>query len=510
MRRMVISMKRKLAVAVLLIVACLCLTGCQNGNREYKDIEDFKHAKIGVFTGSSFDAQTREQFPDADKEYLILISDLVLNLKQGRIDGFIMDKAFLAGIRWEVDGLSYIDESLAQSSYGFIFRKDNSNKELQMQLDSFIREKTEDGTIGALANKWLSDKEPENIADISTLTGENGTLRLATGAESKPFAYVKNGKPAGLDFDILYLFCKQYGYRLEVTTMTFEAILPGVITGKYDMGASGITMTGERKESVDFSEPYCTSDIVMVIRGEDKDTGFFESLKQSFEKNFIREDRWKMIVKGIGVTLLITVMAAIFGTMLGFAIYMICRYCGKIAVGIAKVYSRIIAGTPIVVILMILFYVVFGKTPISGMWVAVIGFTLTFGAFVYDHITVCVEGIDKGQTEAAYALGYTELRTFIKIVLPQAMKQFMPYYQAEVVSLVKATAVVGYIAVQDLTKMSDIIRSSTYEAFFPLISTAVIYFALTWLISTLIGMVKLKFEPKRRKKSTILKGVDAK
>lgn len=159
---------------------------------------------------------------------------------------------------------------------------------------------------------------------------------------------------------------------------------------------------------------------------------------------------------------------------------------------------------------MILFYVVFGKTPISGMWVAVIGFTLTFGAFVYDHITVCVEGIDKGQTEAAYALGYTELRTFIKIVLPQAMKQFMPYYQAEVVSLVKATAVVGYIAVQDLTKMSDIIRSSTYEAFFPLISTAVIYFALTCLISTLIGMVKLKFEPKRRKKSTILKGVDAK
>ena len=102
------------------------------------------------------------------------------------------------------------------------------------------------------------------------------------------------------------------------------------------------------------------------------------------------------------------------------------------------------------------------------------------------------------------------MRTFIKIVLPQAMKQFMPYYQAEVVSLVKATAVVGYIAVQDLTKMSDIIRSSTYEAFFPLISTAVIYFALTWLISTLIGMVKLKFEPKRRKKSTILKGVDAK
>jgi polar amino acid transport system substrate-binding protein len=183
----------------------------------------------------------------------------------------------------------------------------------------------------------------------------------------------------------------------------------------------------------------------------------------------------------------------------------------KLTGGFAKGYSRIIAGTPVVVILMILFYIVFGQVrDISGIVVAIIGFTLTFGAFVYDHMTVSVGSVDKGQTEAAYALGYTKNTTFFRIIFPQAMSIFMPSYCGQAVELIKATAVVGYIAVNDLTKMGDIIRSNTYEAFFPLIATAVIYFVLTWGLSLLLGLAKLHFEPKRRDKETILKGVKTK
>ena len=138
---------------------------------------------------------------------------------------------------------------------------------------------------------------------------------------------------------------------------------------------------------------------------------------------------------------------------------------------------------------------------------AIIGFSLTFGAFVYDHMTVSVGGVDRGQTEAAHALGYTKNKAFFRVIFPQAMGIFLPSYCAQAVELIKATAVVGYIAVNDLTKMGDIIRSNTYEAFFPLIATAVIYFMLTWLISVLLNIVKKHFEPKRRKKEDILKGV---
>ena len=177
--------------------------------------------------------------------------------------------------------------------------------------------------------------------------------------------------------------------------------------------------------------------------------------------------------------------------------------------GFAKVYSRIIEGTPVVVVLMILFYVIFGKIKdMSGILVAIIGFTLTFGAFVYDHMTVSVNSVDRGQTEAAYALGYTRNKTFFRMILPQAMTIFLPSYCGQAVDLIKATAVVGYVAVNDLTKMGDIIRSNTYEAFFPLIATAVIYFLLTWIISLLLGTVKRRFEPKLRSKNDILKGIN--
>jgi polar amino acid transport system substrate-binding protein len=175
---------------------------------------------------------------------------------------------------------------------------------------------------------------------------------------------------------------------------------------------------------------------------------------------------------------------------------------------IARVYSRMIAGTPVVVILMILFYVIFGKVrDMSGIVVSIICFTLTFGAFVYDHMTVSVGRVDRVQTEAAYALGYTKNKTFFRIIFPQAMTIFLPSYCGQAVELIKATAVVGYVAVNDLTKMVDIIRSNTYEAFFPLIATAVIYFLLTWILASLLKLLKLRFEPKRRRKEDILKGV---
>ena len=157
---------------------------------------------------------------------------------------------------------------------------------------------------------------------------------------------------------------------------------------------------------------------------------------------------------------------------------------------------------------MILFYVVFGKfRDMNGIVVAIIGFTLTFGAFVYDHMTVSVGSVDYGQTEAAYALGYPKNKTFFRIIFPQAMTIFLPSYCGQAVEVIKATAVVGYIAVNDLTKMGDIIRSNTYEAFFPLIATAVIYFLLTWALAALLGLLKARFEPKRRSKEAILKGV---
>ena len=486
-----------------------------DGQENGKTLADFDNATLGIFSGSSFDALAKERFPNAQRQYYTLVPDMILAVEQGKIDGYITETTYVTAAIWEGAEIEAVKEIIDRTSAGFIFRKDDSVRELREQLNTFIRTAKENGTIAQLQEKWFAETEPTGKLDFDALTGENGTLRLGVAPDLKPISYIKDGEATGYEMELLLLFAKEYGYQLEVSYVTFDAILPGVTTGKYDIGTGAITITEERAQSVDFTDSHLTVDVVMVVEAESDSaaqTGFWDELKEDFHKTFIRESRWKLIVRGIGVTMLISVCAAVAGSLLGFGLYMLSRSDVKLlqalAKGIAKVYSRIIAGTPVVVILMILFYVIFGNIrDMSGIVVAILGFTLTFGAFVYDHMTVSVNSVDRGQTEAAYALGYTKNKTFFRIIFPQAMAIFLPSYCGQAVELIKATAVVGYVAVNDLTKMGDIIRSNTYEAFFPLIATAVIYFLLTWALAALLGLVKRHFEPKRRTREDILKGV---
>lgn len=481
-----------------------------------KTLADFENATLGILSGSSFDPLAKERFPNAQRQYYSLVPDMILAVEQGKIDAYISETTYVAAAIWEGAKIETVDDVIDRTNAGYIFRKDSEGAAaVREQLNAFIIKSKESGFLQELQNKWLGSKEPSETFDNNSLTGENGTLKVAVSPDLKPLCYVKEGAVVGYEIEVLQHFAKEYGYRLEFVSMTFDAILPGVVSGKYDIGTGGMTITEERAQSVDFTESYLTVDVVMVVKASANSSaqgGFWAELKADFEKTFIRENRWKLIVEGVGVTMLISICAAVAGSLLGFGLYMLSLSDKKLlqmaAKGVAKVYSRIIAGTPVVVILMILFYVIFGKIrDMSGILVAIIGFTLTFGAFVYDHMTVSVGSVDRGQTEAAYALGYTKNKTFFRIIFPQAMTIFLPSYCGQAVELIKATAVVGYVAVNDLTKMGDIIRSNTYEAFFPLIATAVIYFLLTWILASLLKLLKLRFEPKRRRKEDILKGV---
>ena len=480
-----------------------------------KTLKDLENGKIAILTGSIWDGVSQERFPNAENKYFSSMTDMALALEQGKVDAILGDETFYLNTRWENMPVEMLEETVGTISCGMILAKETYDAELLEQLNTFIAKARADGTVDALTKKWLSEVEPAEHPDYTTLTGENGILKIAVENAARPMTYQKNGGFTGFDVELLTMFAKEYGYGLEFTGMSFETLIPTISSGKCDIGVCGIAITEERAQSVTFTDSYTEINGVVVVNQSAEKTvqpGFWESVSESFEKTFIREDRWKLIVEGIGVTMLISICAAAAGTLLGFGLYMLSRSDVKLlqilAKGIAKVYSRMIAGTPVVVILMILFYVVFGKfRDMSGVLVAIIGFTLTFGAFVYDHMTVSVGSVDHGQTEAAYALGYPKNKTFFRIIFPQAMTIFLPSYCGQAVELIKATAVVGYVAVNDLTKMGDIIRSNTYEAFFPLIATAVIYFLLTWAFAALLSLLKLRFEPKRRSKEKILKGV---
>ena len=154
---------------------------------------------------------------------------------------------------------------------------------------------------------------------------------------------------------------------------------------------------------------------------------------------------------------------------------------------------------------MILYYLVFGSVEISGILVAVVGFSINFAAYVSEMMRTGIEAVDKGQHEAAAALGFNRLQVFARITFPQAARHVLPVFKGEFISMVKMTSIVGYIAIQDLTKMSDIIRSRTYEAFFPLIATALIYFVIAYVMTHGLTLVEMKIDPKRR--ARVLKGV---
>lgn len=166
----------------------------------------------------------------------------------------------------------------------------------------------------------------------------------------------------------------------------------------------------------------------------------------------------------------------------------------------AKIYISVLRGTPVLVLLMLIFYVVFASVNINPVMVAVIAFGMNFAAYASEIFRTGIESVDRGQTEAGIAMGFTPLNTFRFIILPQALRHSLPVYKGEFISLVKMTSIVGYIAVQDLTKASDIIRSRTFDAFFPLVMVAILYFMIAWVLTQSLEYLERMTDPKRHRK----------
>ena len=219
---------------------------------------------------------------------------------------------------------------------------------------------------------------------------------------------------------------------------------------------------------------------------------FWHQIADAFVKNMIVEDRYMLILEGLWTTVLITVFAAIFGTILGGLVCWM-RMKGNATVRrIAKVYVDLMRGTPVLVLLMIMYYIVLAPVIESAIIVAIITFSLNASAYICEMFRSGIEGIDKGQTEAGLSLGFTNWQTFFYIVFPQVIRNIMPVYHGELISLLKSTSIVGYIAIMDMTKASDLIRSRTFDAFFPLIIVAILYFVLAWLIGLLLDFLSRK------------------
>ncbi len=472
-------------------------------------IKSLEGKTLGVQTGSVFDKYVKESIPGAKVQYFSTFSDEVNALKARKIDGMVTTETTMEQLMKQEDDITTAEESLAEIGTCFLFTKTDQGKELCAQMDEFLTGLEQSGELAQIHDIWVGDDESLKVVeDADSLPAKNGTLTFVTEGTFPPYDYFSENKLVGYEVDLAIRFCKEYGYGIELVDMNFDALMPALQSGKCDFGASGIASTEERREKIYFSVPdYYEQVKVGVLADSSSGEGFIPSIINSFNRTFIKENRYQLFLKGILTTILITVCSVILGTVIGFLVYLWCRKGSKVANKVTSFCVWLVQGMPVIVLLMILYYVVLGRVSIDGMWVSVIGFTLVFASAVYSMILSGVNAVDYGQTEASYALGFTDRETFFGIILPQAAKHFMPMYKGEIVSLIKATAVVGYIAVQDLTKMGDIVRSRTYEAFFPLISVAVIYFIISAILTAIVNRATVSVDPERRSEEEILKGV---
>ena len=228
---------------------------------------------------------------------------------------------------------------------------------------------------------------------------------------------------------------------------------------------------------------------------------FFNGLYESFVKTFITDDRWVQLLNGLLATLEITFFAVIIGVAIGFLIAIVrstydmnlsgkkCRtlsdYILKAVNFICNIYITVIRGTPVLIQLMIMYFIVFASSR-DGMIAAIISFGINSGAYVAEIVRSGIMSIDKGQFEASRSLGFNYRSTMIHVIIPQAFKNILPALGNEFIVLFKETSVAAYISVQDLTYVGNLIRSRTYEAFFPLIAVAIIYLVIVLILTFLL------------------------
>ncbi len=517
MKKSVTASPRKytaLLLAICFVILSVVVSGCdktddrtENTAVKYSTVSDFTGATVCSQTGTMFDRILNGSIADLNHKYYDDISGMILALRNQDVDAISLDEPVARFVTAQNEDFEIFKDIIQTDSYGLPITK---NSELTDQVSEVIAEYTADGTIDALKEKWFSGDAEKMHIPMEEYTGydaPNGTIRFIHDSTQVPMAYVDDdGASAGYEVELVLKIGKRLGKKVVISQANFSALMMAVTTGTADIAAGSVSITDERRESVDFPASHYVGGIVLVCRKSDlsagvhtdQSGGFLENCISSFEKNFIRENRWKLILSGIGVTLFISLSSLVFGTILGFAICAWRRSRHKFLSKFAAILIRFIQGIPVVVLLMVLYYLVFASSGIHAVWVAVIGFSINFGVNSAEIIRSGTESISRSQWETSACLGLGKVQTFSRVILPQTILNCLPAYKGEFINMMKMTSVVGYIAVSDVTRALDIIRSRTLEAFFPLVFNALIYVFFAWLLTSLIGLIEFKISPQKR------------
>lgn len=498
---MIMGLPSVITQAVLIVKKSTAET-VENAN----NYTDLFNKTIGVVAGTVFDGISQDAL-SAKVSYYNDNSAVIEDLRHSRVDGFMMDLSAARLITNSKGNEDLLCIEIPSEIFSIPSGAISNNQDIIDRFNVFLTEIQADKMLNDMEKRWLETADDKNslIPNIP-LSGENGILKVAFAGIMPPFDYFgADGELTGYAVELAMRFAAYEGMDVEFSTVNPDGAINYIAAGKADIFISNLSVTEERKKSVLFSNPIyydragilvlksntmsasstlkttgsAASDSNGIVDEKISKTSFLDWIKTGIERNLITDNRWKMIVNGLCVTMIISLAAQVFGTVFGCFVCFILMRKNRFVRWLGKFYCGLIHGTPIVVLLMVTYYIIFGNSNISSVLIAIVAFTMVEGAIIAQNLKGAIDTVDIVEIEAARSIGFSTFNAFLTITLPQAVRRVLPSYTNSFVELVKSTAIVGYIAIQDLTRAGDIIRSRTYDAYFPLLFVAVIYLFVT-------------------------------
>lgn len=456
--------QKRWSIFILAILICLSVAGCGKDDDSkplaVESVEDLAGTTIGVqigTTGAIYAEDFVAENPGTEVIRYNKGADAVQALKQQKIDAVLIDEQPALAFVEKNNELTIADEEFAMEEYAIGIAKENT--ELLYQINDALEAIKVNGTMDEIVANYIGDEKGEHPYESPEgLTRGNGTLTMATNVAFPPYEYYEDKTAVGIDIDMMQAIADYLNMDLVVSDMEFDSVIIAVQSGKADVAAAGLTVTEDRLKNISFSESYTTAKQVIIYNNGEKAEKM--SLADKIYQTFIEKNRWQYIPKGLANTLLITVFR----------------------------------GTPMVVQLLIMYYVVFAQTAVNPLIAAVIAFGLNSGAYLSEAIRSGIMAIEIGQFEAGRSMGFNYHETVRYIIMPQAIKVSLPAIFNEYIALLKESSIVGYIGLMDLTKAGDIIRSNTYEALVPLVSVALVYLVLVMIMTSLVSRLERRLK----------------
>ncbi len=488
-----------MALAAILACSLFLACGSGDGRRQVREKDDLKRATVGVQLGTTSDEHVTQLEKEGEGTRVVRFNkgaDAIQALKQGKVDCVVTDEAPAKAFLRVNPSLRILPGYLGGSDFAICVSK--GNVALRDSVNAALRRLKANGTIDSIVSRhidrglavgYTSPAQRKRRASGEELhkLGLKGTLRFSTNATFEPFEYYENGKIVGIDVDVAHAIGDELGVEVAVRDIEFDAIIASVQAGKADAGIAGLSVTPEREKNILFTDTYTAVHEVVLVNRDGAVAETEPGIVDKFRSCFVDDARYQYLLQGLGNTLVITFFAILLSLVLGTLIAIVratYERTGrwKVLNALCQLYLTVVRGTPTMVQLLIIYYVVFASVDVNKIVVAIIAFGLNSAAYIAEVVRSGIMSVDNGQMEAGRSLGLSYGTTMRLVILPQAFKNVLPALGNELITLLKETSISGYIGLVDLTKGSDIIRSITYEAMLPLGMVACIYLVIVMML----------------------------